>query len=178
MSAGRESGQPQQYNSSLSTSRPESVFISYSLEDARFLKMLMRHLKVLENQGLIRVFVREALPPGALWLEITQSEISSAAVAILLVTPAYLESRALMKDQLPLLLDRAKEAGTTIMPLLVIPSLFYSLPHLCQFKPFNPTSKTLIEMRAGEREKFLVSVAEAVQEEVRRRHAGDDDIHL
>ena len=74
--------------------------------------MLMRHLKVLENQGLIRVFVREALPPGALWLEITQSEISSAAVAILLVTPAYLESRALMKDQLPLLLDRAKKAGT------------------------------------------------------------------
>ena len=139
----------------------------------------MRHLKVLENQGLIRIFVREALPPGALWLEITQSEISSAAVAILLVTPDYLESRALMKDQLPLLLDRAKKAGATIMPLLVKPSLFHSLPHLRQFKPFNPTSKTLIEMRAGEKEKFLVSVAEAVQEEVRRRHAGSGgDIQL
>ena len=139
----------------------------------------MRHLKVLQNQGLIRIFIREALPPGARWLEITQSEISSAAAAILLVTPDYLESRALMKDQLPLLLDRAKRVGTTIMPLLVKPSLFYSLPHLHQFKPFNPTSKTLIEMRAGEKEKFLVSAAEAIQEEVRRRHAGSGaDIQL
>jgi len=163
----------------LSASPPESVFISYSPEDVKFLKMLMRHLEVLQNEGLIRVFNREALRPGALWNEITESEISSAAAAILLVTPDYLASRALMKDQLPSLLAHAAEAGTAIMPLLVKPSLFYNLPHLYRFKPFNPTPKTLIDMRSGERERFLVSVAEAVAEEVFHRRTGHgDDLQL
>ena len=130
----------------------------------------MRHLNVFQNEELIRIFSREALPPCALWNEITQAEISNAAVAILLVTPDYLASRALMRNQLPLLLARAAAKGTAIMPLLVKPSLFRTLPHLYRFKPFNPTPKTLVDMRSGEREAFLVSVAEAVEEEV-RRHA-------
>ncbi len=130
MSADGKDSRPQKDGVSPTTSERESVFISYSLEDVRFRKMLMRHLRVLENQRLIRTFFHQALPPGALWQEITQQEISGAAVAILLVTPDYLGSRALMEDQLPRLLDSAKKAGTTIMPLLVKPSLFYSLPHL------------------------------------------------
>lgn len=140
----------------------------------------MRHLEVLENQGLIRIFTHEALPPGTLWQEVTQFEISNTAAAILLVTPDYLASRALMEDQLPHLLARAKvENRTAILPLLVKPSLFSSIPHLYRFKPFNPTPKTLIEMRLGEKERFLVSVAEAVQEEVRRRRmGGSGDLQL
>ena len=163
---------------SLPISLPESVFISYSSEDIKFLKMLMRHLNVLHNDGLIRIFTREALPPGALWDEITQAEISNAAVAILLVTPDYLASRALMRNQLPLLLAHAAQAGTAIMPLLVKPSLFHTLPHLYRFKPFNPTPKTLIDMRAGERERFLVAVAEAVEDEVRRHGSRRNDPQL
>lgn len=130
----------------------------------------MLQLEVLQNQGLIRIFTHEALPVGTLWQEVTQIEISNAAAAILLVTPDYLRSRALMEDQLPDLLARAEDEGTAILPLLVRPSLFRNLPQLNRFKPFNPTRKTLIEMeRPGEKERFLVSVAEAVQEEVRRR---------
>lgn len=71
----------------------------------------MRHLEVLQNQGLIRIFTHEALPPGTLWHEATQFEISKAAAAILLVTPDYLASRALVEDQLPLLLARAEDQG-------------------------------------------------------------------
>jgi hypothetical protein len=176
--ADGEGGRRGRDRTSLPAAPPERVFISYSPEDARFLKLLIRHLSVLDNQKLIKIFTVQAVPPGRLWEEITQAEISSAAVAILLVTPAYLESRALMEHELPSLLVRAAEDGTTIMPLLVKPSLFYSLPHLYRFKEFNPTPKTLIEMRAGEKDRFLVSVAEAVQEEVRRRRASGGDIQL
>lgn len=157
----------------LSGSQPEAVLISHSAEDVKFLRMLMRHLEVLENQRMIRIFAYEALPPGTLWQEVVRVEISNAVAAILLVSPDYLSSRALAENQLPQLLAQAEaEDGTAILPLLVKPSLFYSLPHLYRFKPFNPTPKTLIEMRAGEKERFLVSVAEAVQEEVRRRRTG------
>lgn len=154
--------------------QPESVFISCSPKDSKFLGMLMLQLKVIENQGLIRIFTHEALPPGTLWQQEARIEISNAVAAILLVTPDYLASEDLMENQLPQLLARAHEqSGTAILPLLVRPSMFSSVPHLYRFKPFNPTPKTLIEMeRPGEKERFLVTVAQAVQEEVRRRQAG------
>lgn len=142
--------------------------------------MLMPNLKVLENQGLIRIFTRKALAPGTLWREEIQSEIANSVAAILLVTPDYLASDDIMEGQLPQLLSRAKDHGTAILPLLVKPSMFSTIPELSRFQPFNPTTKTLIEMgRPGERERFLVSVAKAVQDEVRhRRTDSGGDLHV
>jgi hypothetical protein len=148
--------------------------------------MLMPHLKVLENRGLIRIFTRQALAPGTLWREEMQSEISNSVAAILLVTPEYLESDDIREGQLTQLLSRAKDHGTAILPLLVKPSMFSTVPELSRFLPFNPISKTLdepktlIEMvRPGEKERFLVSVAKAVQEEVHHRRADSGgDLHV
>jgi hypothetical protein len=123
------------------TKEPELIFISYSSHDLKYLKMLMPHLKVFENQKLIRIFTHDALRPGTLWLDATKSAI---AAAILLVTPSYLASENLIADQLPQLLARAEQGGTVILPLLVKPSLFERVPELYRFKPFNSTPKTLI----------------------------------
>lgn len=165
---------PDPNDSRSSVFRPESVFISYSPKDAKHLEMLMRHLRLLKNQNIIRVFTHAALPVGALWQQEVEIEISNAAAAILLVTPDYLESDDLMENQVPRLLARAEEqGGTLILPLLVAPSLFETLPHLFRFKPFNDPSKTLVEMaRPGEKDRFLVTVAQAVQEAIRHRQAG------
>lgn len=101
----------------------------------------MLQLQVLENRGIVRIFTREALPPGTLWQEETEIEISNTAAAILLVSPDYLASKDLMEDQLPRLLARAQEEdGTAILPLLVRPSLFSDLPYIYRFKPFKPYS--------------------------------------
>jgi hypothetical protein len=141
----------------------------------------MRHLRLLKNQKIIRIFTHEALPPGTLWEKQTEVEISNAAAAILLVTPDYLASDDLMENQVPRLLARAEnEDGTVILPLLVAPSLFTTLPHLYQFKPFNPPSRTLVEMvRPGEKDRFLVTVTQAIQEAIRRRQVGSaGDVQL
>ena len=106
-----------------SASSPALVFISYSHKDERFLKMLMGQLSMLANRGLIRIFTYEAIVPGALWQEEIQSQLSRAAVVILLVTPDYLESIFLIEDQLPRILADAENSGAVIMPLLVKPSL-------------------------------------------------------
>lgn len=177
---GRQSRGPSKPNgASPSDSEPELVFLSYAREDGKFLKMLALQLKVLKNQGLIRIFNHQTLRTGALWREEAQSALSIAAVAILLVSPDYLASDDLMENELPQLLARAQDAGTAILPLLVRPSLFSTVEHLSRFKPFNPTDKTLVEMdRPGERERFLLLVAQEVQEEIRRRRAGSGDDRL
>ncbi len=76
----------------------------------------------------------------------------------------HLVSRDLMEDQLPRLLEQAQERGTAILPLLVEPSMFFHLPQLACFKPFNPVSRTLIQMRTAELREFLLSVAEMVED--------------
>jgi TIR domain len=142
--------------------------------------MLMLHLQVLDNEGKINIFIHDALLPGTLWQQETRSHIDRAAAAILLISPEYLVSEDLMEDQLPRLLEQAQERGTAILPLLVRPSMFYHLPKLACFKPFNPASRTLVRMGAAEREEFLLSVAEVVEEVIRRRRAGSSggDVEL
>lgn len=157
--------------SASSASPPASVFISYSHQDVRFLELLMVHLRVLERQdpGPIQIFTDQGISPGESWWEQIQSEISKAAVVILLVTPDYLASSFLMQGELPQILAHAEDDGAVILPLLVKPSTFDIVPGLSRFQVLNPTHKTLAEMRPAERDRFLTSVAETVEQVVRRR---------
>jgi hypothetical protein len=155
-----------------SPAESELVFISYSPKDVRFVRMLMRHLRVLESQGL-RIFTHESLMPGTRIQEEMNFAISSAAVFIILVTPDYLASEDTPMIDLPQVLTSAEERGTPILSVLVKPSLFSSHARLSRYRTCNRTPKTLIEMnRPGERERFLMSVAEEVQKVVRRRRGG------
>jgi hypothetical protein len=180
-SGRRFCGSPEPGDVSRSAETPELVFISCSdsRQDRTFLDMLMLHLQVMANEGRIEIFIHDALLPGTLWQQETRSHIDRAAAAILLISPKYLVSKDLMEDQLPRLLEQAQERGTAILPLLVRPSMFYHLPKLACFKPFNPISRTLVRMGAAEREEFLLSVAEMVEEVIRRRQAGSGgDVQL
>jgi hypothetical protein len=181
--SGRRFRSPQEPGEVSSAAEPpELVFISCSDSrlDRKFLDMLMLHLRVLDNEGRIGIFIHDALLPGTLWQQETRSHIDRAAAAILLISPEYLVSEDLMEDQLPRLLEQAQERGTAILPLLVRPSMFYHLPKLACFKPFNPSSRTLVRMGVAEREEFLLSVAEMVEEVIRRRLAGSSggDVEL
>jgi TIR domain len=154
--------------------QPELIFISCSTsrQDRKFLDMLMLHLDVLQDERRIEIFTHDALPPGTLWQQEARFNIERAAAAILLISPKYLVSKDLMEDQLPRLLEQAQKRGTAILPLLVEPSMFYHKSKLACFKPFNPMSRTLIRMGAAELREFLLSVAETVEEVIRRRRAG------
>ena len=172
--SARPFGSPQDPNeASLSAESPELVFISCSDsgQDRKFLDLLMFHLRVLKNEGRIEIFIHDALLPGTLWQQETRSHIDRAAAAILLISPRYLVSEDLMEDQLPRLLEQAQNRGTAILPLLLRPSMFYHLPKLSCFKAFNPTPRTLVRMGTAEREEFMLSVAETVEEVIRRRRA-------
>lgn len=159
-------------DSTASGEPPENVYISYTPADTKYLDMLMTQLKVLVDQGLIQVSTYKDLHTGSNWQEETGKAIERSMAAILLITPDYLVSPAAKKDQLPRLLARAEESGTAILPLLVIPSQFDQIPHLYRFKPFNSPSRTLVDMRFPEKQRFLVSVAEAVREMVYRKRGG------
>jgi hypothetical protein len=98
------------------------IFISYSHRDGEWLSELLRHLAVLQAEGLVDAWSDENLRPGDDWPQEIRSALDRAHIAILLVSTNFLTSRFIMEKELPALLER-EEAGKLkkILPLVVTP---------------------------------------------------------
>ena len=124
------------------------VFISYSHADRKWLDRLLRHLRPLVREGHIQVFSDTNIRTGADWRSEIQAALDAASVAVLLISADFLASDFIMDQELPRLLAGAAGRGTTIMPVIVAPSLYETVPSLSQFQAANPPSRPLSAMRA------------------------------
>ncbi|WP_020560196.1 toll/interleukin-1 receptor domain-containing protein [Thiofilum flexile] len=144
------------------------VFISYSRKDIKFLNELKEHLTVYERRGLIEYWDDSKNQMGMMWrLEIEQA-LRSAKIAILLVSRPYLASKFIVKNELPPLLQSAKEHDTEIIPIMVSPCP-YDISELGKIQASNSLLKPLRDMSPTERDveylKVLDRVAELLQEQ-------------
>ena len=137
------------------------VFISYSHADVRWVERLRVHLKPLEREGIIDLWVDTKIQAGMRWKEEIQNAIDSSTVAIVLISADFLASDFISEHELPKLLFHAKKGGTTILPLIVAPCLFEG-SGVDIFQAVNPPEKPLVEMTASERERTLVKLAETI----------------
>jgi internalin A len=141
------------------------VFISYSHKDKEWLMKVQTHLKVLENIGIdINIWDDSQIKPGMRWREEIENALSSAKVAILLVSTDFLASDFISKNELPPLLKAAEKDGATILPLLLRPSLFIQHPQLKEFQSVNSPLKPLSTLSEGEQDAILVSLMQRVVE--------------
>lgn len=139
------------------------VFISYSHKDAVWLERLQVHLKPLEREGLIDRWDDTGIRAGAKWHEEIEKALSSAKVAVLLISADFLASDFIAEKELPPLLEAAKEGGALILPIIVSPSRFLKT-NLAQFQAVNSPHKPLIKLSPGEQEQKLVEVGEAIED--------------
>jgi hypothetical protein len=144
------------------------VFISYSHADRRWLDRLLRILHPLVREGYIQVFSDANMSVGADWQSEIQAALDAASVAVLLISADFLASDFIMDRELPRLLDGAASRGTTIMPVIVAPSLFETMSSLSRFQAANPPSRPLSAMRASEWNKVLVDLALEIHRVVSR----------
>lgn len=142
--------------------KPRSkVFISYSHEDAKWLKMLIVHLAQLERIGLLDRWDDTRIKPGQRWKEEIMKAIHAAKVAILLISAYFMASEFIMNNELPPLLIKARDQGLVILPVIISPC---RLEKLSQFQAVNPPSKTLVEMERGARDRVWLKVVERITE--------------
>lgn len=143
-----------------------NVFISYSHEDAKWLEILKKHLKVLSRYSEnVDYWEDTKLKCGDKWKEEIAKAIEKANVAILLVSTDFLVSDFIANDELPPLLKKAEDSGTRIRPLIVSPCA-YSDSELGVFQAVNSPDKTLADIEKDEAavKRVFLKVMDGVKE--------------
>ena len=140
-----------------------NVVISYSHVDSDVLNRVLVYLIPLEKPGVIDLWLDTRIKAGQKWKDRIKSALSSAKVAILLVSADFLASIFIVDNELPPLLSAAEEEGTKILPVIVKPSRFLRDENLAKFQEVNKPQMPVIKMSEVEREELFVQVAEIVE---------------
>jgi hypothetical protein len=150
----------------MSTLKPErtKIFISYSHNDAEWLRRLRVHLKPLEREHRVEVWDDTMIKPGTYWKEEIERALAVAKVAVLLVTADFLASDFIATDELPPLLSAAEGDGAVILPVIVSPSRFLRIPSLSRFQTVNNPSRPLDGLTRNEQETILVKVSNTIED--------------
>ncbi len=142
-----------------------TIFFSYSHSDRRWLDELETLLKPALQSLAIDAWSDKEITPGDLWRGKIREAIKEAKVAVLLVSPKFLDSDFIKKDELPPLLQAAEKRGVTILWIHVRPSL-YEYTAIADFQSPHDVKTALSELTRPKRDRVLRDVAKSILEAV------------
>jgi hypothetical protein len=93
----------------------DQIFVSYSHKDKKWLDRLETHLKPRIRNGKLDVWNDKRIQAGDEWREEIDQALERTKVAVLLVSPDFLASDFIAKNELPPLLEAAKQGGVKIL---------------------------------------------------------------
>lgn len=152
---------------SVANQRRTKVFISYSRKDREWLDRLHVHLRPLHRQGIIDLWDDTKISAGMAWQEEIQCAIETAKVAILLVSAHFLDSDFIYNNELPPLLDAAKNDGLTILPVIISPCVLSNTP-IRRYQAINSPDETLMDLEDAKREWVFVKLVNRIDELLRK----------
>jgi TIR domain len=140
------------------------VFISYSQADKSWRDRLVRHLSVLEQQRLLRVFYDERIDTGRDWNQEIQTAMDEARLAILLISCNFLVSDFILKEEVPRLLERREKDGTVLMPVLLSECPWQTVDWLKRMQFFRYSDEALEGQEESQINRYLASLAKRVHQ--------------
>lgn len=99
----------------------DSVFVSYCREDYLWLNELKSSLASLDNEVRLNVWDDSRISPAAEWQGEIDEALSTAAAAVLLLSPGFFASEFISKYELPPLLEAARRGELKLFPVIVSP---------------------------------------------------------
>jgi len=106
-----------------------SVFISYSHQDEPWKDRVVRHLGVLQDTGLA-VWDDRRIAAGDDWRGSITAAIAGCDLALLLISAHFLTSRFILDQEVPVLLQRRREQGVCVIPVILSPCAWTRVPWL------------------------------------------------
>lgn len=107
---------------------PIQVFVSYSHRDQSFVEELGSHLKLLQRQGVIRLWHDCEITAGEEWRDAIESRLASADIVLLLVSSNFLSSEFCWSVELSRAMDRHERGDATVIPIFVRSCLWQDAP--------------------------------------------------
>jgi tetratricopeptide (TPR) repeat protein len=97
-----------------------TVFISYSHQDESWKNKLLPQLHALEQAGIdMQVWHDRKIDGGDQWYPEIQEAMANAAVGVLLISPDFLASGFITKEEVPYLIERQEKHGMLLIPVLI-----------------------------------------------------------
>lgn len=147
----------------------EQLFVSYSHKDKRWLNELETHLKPYLRNGILRTWSDQQIQPGSQWIKEIQSQLANSKIALLLVSPDFLDSDFIHEHELAPLLKKAEQCGLKILWIPVRPSS-YEQTSLKRYQALHDPNKPLASLSRVQRDQAWVQICKAIQKEVSQNH--------
>jgi TIR domain len=152
------------------------IFISYSRQDAQWLRALKRHLGTMDKQGLLSTWDDTRIRPGHLWREDIDRALASTCVAVLLVSANFLASDFIRDVEMPALYTAWRAKELQVLCLHVDYSLAHEMVYgietpgsngrdefrLSSFEQLNTPEKPLRATRGERRQQALGHASEVI----------------
>jgi hypothetical protein len=104
-----------------SSNSPE-LFLSYSHKDEALRDKLASHLKVLERQGIIKVWHDRNIDAGSEWKEKIDVHLQSAKIIVLLISADFLASDYCAGIEMNTAMDRHETGSAVVIPVILRPA--------------------------------------------------------
>lgn len=96
-----------------------NVVCSYSHEDENYCTKLVKHLKIMESEGLINTWHDRKIEPGQVLEEEIEEAFSSADIILLLISSDFFNSDYCCKTEMPKALKRHEERKSIVIPVIL-----------------------------------------------------------
>jgi hypothetical protein len=139
-----------------------TVFVSYCRRNRRWLERLQIHLKPYADRGLLDVWDDTKIQPGAKWQREISEALARASASIVLISADFLASDFVAVHELPVLLQKAQDAGALILPIYVEPADLANHQELAAFQALNQPGRPLAVMSRAAAERVLAQAVKTV----------------
>jgi len=138
------------------------IFISYSHNDEQFKNKLLAHLSALKASNEVEIFDTKSIEAGKDWHAEINKNIKEADIAILIISSDFLASEYIFNVELRSILNRNKEAGQIVIPVLARPAMWTMSPELMKFQIWPRNAKALSEYSFDEIDNKLSELSKEI----------------
>jgi hypothetical protein len=133
------------------------VFISYSRKDEKIFNEFKIMLAPAIQKGLLELWDDTKIKPGTNWRDEIKAGIAAAKVAVLLVSPDFLASDFIVKNELPPLLKAAQDDGVTIF-WVCLGACLYKNTEINKYQAAHNIERPLYKLNKPERMEALANI--------------------
>jgi len=139
------------------------IFISYCHKDEEWKDRFKPHLLMLEKSGQdIIVWDDRKINAGNQWYQDIKDAMEQSKVAVCLISADYLASDFCIKEEIPFLLEKQKDDGMILIPILIRPCLWKAFSWLNASQMLPRDGKSIIVDFSTKFDLVFTEVAETI----------------